>query len=46
MASSYPTEPLMDIPTYFGDLSMFAALIDTLFGIWVLLRKERNNLTL
>ncbi|WP_157094544.1 hypothetical protein [Metabacillus litoralis] len=28
-----PWEPLMDIHTYFGDISMFSALFGTILGI-------------
>lgn len=41
-----PWEPLMDIHTYFDDISMFAALFGTLFGIWAMIKKERNSLAL
>lgn len=41
-----PWEPLMDVHTFFGDLSMFTALFGTILGIWALVKKERKSLAI
>lgn len=41
-----PWEPLMNVHTYFGDISMFAALIGTILGIWAMYKKEQKSLAL
>ena len=41
-----PWDPLMDLHTYFGDLSLFTALFGTILGIWAMIKKERKSLAL